>query len=56
MSTHNIPFSIIKKKIALNYPKFAAIGLFFKGLKKEFETSMVNEPSEFKPMKVYCTS
>ena len=28
MSTHNIPFTIIKKKITLNYPKSAAMGFF----------------------------
>ena len=28
MSTHNIPFSMIKKKITLNYPKSAAMGFF----------------------------
>ena len=28
MSAHNIPFYNIKKKITLNYPKSAAMGLF----------------------------
>ena len=28
MSTHNIPFSIEKRKIILNYPKSAAMGCF----------------------------
>ena len=32
MNTHNMPFSI-KKKIALNYPKSAAMGFFSKVLK-----------------------
>ena len=27
---------------------------FSKGLKDEFETAVVNEPSEFKPLKIYC--
>ena len=36
----------IKKKIILNYPKCAVMGFFFKGLKNQFETVMVNE---------YCT-
>ena len=31
----------IKKKITLNYPESAAMG-FFKGLKNEFETAVVN--------------
>ena len=36
----------IKKKITLNYPKYAAMGFFSKGLKNQFETAMVKEPSE----------
>ena len=28
MSTHNIPFSVSKKKITLNYLKSAAMGFF----------------------------
>ena len=55
MSAHNIPFSVLKKKIKLNYPKSAAMGLFSCGLKDEFETAVVNEPSVFKQLKFYCT-
>ena len=44
----------IKKKITLYYPKPAAMGFFSKGLKNEFETAVVNEPSVFEPLKVYC--
>ena len=44
----------IKKKITLNNPKSAAIGFFSKGLKNEFETAVVNEPSVFEPLKLYC--
>ena len=44
----------IKKKITLNYPKSAAKGFWSKGLKNEFETAVVNEPSVFEPLKVYC--
>ena len=44
----------IKKKIALNYPKTAALG-FCNGLKNEFETGVVNEPSVFEPLKFYCS-
>ena len=54
MSTHNIPFSTYKKKIALNCPKSAAMFFFSKGLKNEFETAVVNEPSVFEPLKFYC--
>ena len=50
MSTHNIPFFNIKKKIPLNYPKSAALGFFTKGFQNEFETAVVNEPSVFKPL------
>ena len=41
-------------KNTLNYPKFAAMGFFSKGLKNEFETAVVNEPSVFEPLKFYC--
>ena len=51
MSKHNIPISIYKKT-TLNYPKSAAIELFSKGLKNEFETDVVNEQSVFEPLKV----
>ena len=32
-------------KNTLNYSKFAPMGFFYKGLQKEFETAVVNEPS-----------
>ena len=54
MRTHNIPFSIYKKEKHLNCPKSAAMGFFSKGLKNAFQTDVVNEPSVFKPLKVYC--
>ena len=47
ISTHNIPFFNIKKRIKLNNPKSAAKGFF----KNEFETVVVNEPSVFEPLK-----
>ena len=53
MSTHNIPFQYIKE----NHPNFFRIcspGIFSKGLKNEFETARVNEPSGFEPLKFYC--
>ena len=43
-----------KKKITPNYPKSAAKGFFSQGLKNEFETAVVNEPSAFEPLKFYC--
>ena len=30
------------------------MGFFSKGLKNEFETASVNEPSGFEPLKFYC--
>ena len=45
---------IIKKNIILDYPKSAAMGFCSKGLKNEFETAVVNEPSVFEPLKFYC--
>ena len=44
----------MNKKNTLNYPKSAATGFFFKGLKNEFKTAVVNEPSVFEPLKFYC--
>ena len=54
MSTHNISFLNVKKKIILNYPKICNYGLFSKGPKNEFEPAVVNEPSVFEPLKFYC--
>ena len=54
MSTHNIPFLNKRKE---NHPKLSQIcnyGICFKGPKNEFEPAVVNEPSVFKPLKVYC--
>ena len=54
MSTHNIPFLNIKKE---NHPKLSQIcnyGICSKGPKNEFDTSVVNEPSVFEPLKFYC--
>ena len=45
-------FQYKKKEITLNYPKFAAI--FSKELKNGFETAVVNEPSVFESLNVYC--
>ena len=54
MRSHNVPSSNIKEKITLNYPKFAAMEFFSQVLKNEFETVVVNKPSVFEPLKVYC--
>ena len=42
----------MKKENTLNYPKSAD---FSKGLRNEFETAVVNEPSVFEPLKFYCS-
>ena len=44
----------IKKKFTLKYPKFDLQDFFSKGLKSEFEIAVVNEPSMFEPLQVYC--
>ena len=46
--------STMNKKNTINYPKSAAMGFLSKGLKNEFETAIVNEPSVFEPLKFYC--
>ena len=43
------------KKISLNCSKSAATRFFSKGLKDEFQTALVNEPSVFEPLKFYCS-
>ena len=52
-NTQYIIFNMNKKN-TLNYPKFAAMVFFPKGLKNEFETAVVKEPSVFEPLKFYC--
>ena len=47
-------FNIKKKKITLNYSKLQ-LWYFSKGLKNEFETAVVNEPSGFELLKFYCS-
>ena len=55
-SNENKQYTIfnVNKMNTLNYPKSAAMGFFSKGLKNEFETAVVNEPSVFEPLKFYC--
>ena len=50
--TQNTIFNM-KKTIALNYSKSTAMG-FSKELNSEFEIAVVNRPSVFEPLKVYC--
>ena len=53
MSTHNIPFSIQKRKLP-ELSKSVA-GFFFQRTYNKFGTTVVNESSVFEPLKVYCT-
>ena len=51
------PIINIRKKINLHYPKYNYVcsnALFSLRLKNEFEIAVVNEPSVFEPLKVYC--
>ena len=50
MSTHNIPIFIIKKETHLKL----SYGIFPRDSKNQFEIALVNEPSVFEPLKVYC--
>ena len=54
MSTHNIQFhdKIRKKK----HKKFVFLSYWkdFVGTEKKFESSTVNEPSGFEPLRLYC--
>ena len=48
-------FNVKKEK----HPKLSQIcsyGIVSKGLKNEFETAVVNEPSVLEPLKFYCRS
>ena len=53
MSTHNIPFLNIKKKIIFYYFKSELWNLF-QGTQERIEPAVVNEPSVFEPLKFYC--
>ena len=55
MSTHNIPFLNVNRKIVLKLSQNCNYGICSKGPKNEFETAVVNEPSVFEPSKFHCT-
>ena len=47
----------IKEHLNLSYHKYnnvCSYGICSQGLKNEFETTVVNEPSVFEPLKFYC--
>ena len=44
-----------KKENHLKLSQICGYRMFSKGLKNEFKTAVVNEPSVFEPLKVYCT-
>ena len=55
MSTHSIPFSIQKKKITLNYHKYAAMG-FFQGTQERVRTSRGKRAISVRAIEAfYCT-
>ena len=56
MSTYNIPFTIYKKENHTKFSQICSQGIFSKGLKNEFETAVVNEPSVLEPLKFYYRS
>ena len=43
-----------KKETHTKLSQICSYGIFSSGLKNEFETAVVNEPSVFKPLKFYC--
>ena len=47
-------FNMNKKKHS-ELAQICSYGNFSKGLKNEFETAVVNEPSVFEPLKFYCS-
>ena len=53
MSAHNMPLSLLIRKTLYIIPNLQ-LCVFIKGLKNEFETAAVNEPSVFEPPKFYC--
>ena len=52
MSSHSIHLQ--DNRIILNYP-YIVFGGNLCGLKNVFDSSMVNEPSGFEPLKFYCS-
>ena len=52
MNTHKYNHFQYKKDYRLKSFQICSHGIF-KGLKNEFETAVVNEPSVFEPLKVY---
>ena len=55
MRTHNIPFLNLKKENCSKLSQICNYGICSNGLKKEFETAVVNKPSVFEPLKFHCT-
>ena len=56
MKVHTIYRFQYKKENHTKLVQFCSQGIFSKGLKHEFETAVVNEPSVFEPLKFYCMS
>ena len=47
-------FNKMKKKSISKLSQICSDKIFSNGLKNEFETAVVNEPSVFEPLKFYC--
>ena len=54
MSNTIYHFHYIKEN-QLTLSQICSYWIYSKGLKNEFETTMVNKPSVFEPLKFYCT-
>ena len=54
MSKHNIPFSILKKEKSPSISLSLPLWDFSKGLKNKFQTAVVDGPSVFELLKLYC--
>ena len=54
MYTQDTIFNIQRKYPKSKLSQICRYGSFSKGLKNEFETAVVNEPSVFEPVKFYC--
>ena len=54
MSTHNIQFNDKIRQKSLNICFLELLEELCRDWKKEFESSTVNEPSVFEPLRLYC--
>ena len=57
-SNENTKYTIfnVKQENYLKLSQICSYGSFSAGLKNEFETTVVNKPSVFEPLKFYCSN